>query len=349
MRTAIVGCGFQGRLHLEILQGLEGVEVVALCDTQAERVAELAEAGGVAHRYGDWRELLADHRLDLVVVCTMPDTHREITVAALEAGAHVFCEKPLARDAAEGAAMVAAARRTGRTLTVGFNMRHTDEARAIAEFVGEPRFGRPVCARGYMLADDVPWWGRHYTREVSGGGALASTAVHMLDLLIWLAGGPRPLTATASTARLFPGTRGAGAPSREARDAYDVEDLVFGHVRFEGGFWLTIEGAWVWDRPGWNYGFDLVGELGQARFDPLLLTVDGERVGGGGAEAKGVDFPRSIERQVEGAIGALREGRAPLVTAEEALRVQLVVDALYRAADEGREVPVPTIDEVLES
>ena len=353
MRAAIVGCGLQGRLHLAGLQRIAGVEVVALCDRDAARLDELGDAGGVprAARHRDWRALLDAHAgaLDLLTICTMPDTHRDIAVAALEAGVDVLCEKPLARDGAEGAAMVAAARRTGRTLSVGFNMRHTGAAQTIKRFIEQGRLGRPVCARGFMLADDVPWWGRHYVKAVSGGGALAATAVHMLDLLMWLAGDPQPVTASASMTRVFPHKRRHGAPSAQAAAAHDVEDLLFGHVRFADGFWLSIEGAWVWDRAGWNYGFELAGERAQAAFDPLTLVEerDGELRSVWEDEPADTDFPMSVQRELDDVVAALRDGRAPLVTGEQALKVQLLVDALYRSAQERREVPVVSLDEAL--
>jgi predicted dehydrogenase len=341
MRAAIVGCGFQGRLHLGALLRLDDVEVVALCDTDPARLHQLADAHGIRGRHHDWRTMLAERGLDLVCICTMPDTHRDIALAALAAGAHVLCEKPLARDADEGREMVHAAEGAGRVLTVGFNMRYTGAAQSIKRFVDDGRLGQPVCARGFMLADDVPWWGRHYVKAVSGGGALAATAVHMLDLLMWLAGDPEPVTASASMARLFPGKRGAGAPNEAAAAAYDVEDLVFGHVRFDSGFWLSIEGAWVWDRPGWNYSFELVGDRAQAELDPLgfFAERDGELVRLE-HESADCDFPASVEREIADVVTALRDGRKPLVSAVQALRVQRLVDALYRSAAAGREVEV---------
>jgi predicted dehydrogenase len=353
VRAAIVGCGFQGRLHLAGLQRIPGVEVVALSDRDAARLDELGDAGGVPReaRHADWRALLDAHAgaLDLLTVCTMPDTHRDVAVAALDAGVHVLCEKPLARTGDEGAAMVAAARRARRLLSVGFNMRHTGAAGSVRRFVDEGRLGRPVCARGFMLADDVPWWGRHYVKAVSGGGALAATAVHMLDLLIWLTGDPVPVTASASATRVFPRKRRAGAPSAEAAAAHDVEDLLFGHVRFDDGFWLSIEGAWVWDRPGWNYGFELVGDRGQASFDPLTLVEErmGELTRVWEDSAADTGFPESVERELEDVVAAVRDGRPPLVTGEQALKVQLLVDALYRSAAERREVPVTSVEDAL--
>jgi predicted dehydrogenase len=272
----------------------------------------------------------------------MPDTHRAITLAAIAADAHVLCEKPFALDASEALEMIVAAERAGRTLSVGFNMRFMDGALAMRRFIDDGHLGRPVCARGWMLAGDVPWWGKHYIKAVSGGGALAATAVHVIDLATWLAGNPTPLTATASTARIFPRKRGSGAPSEEARNAFDVEDTIFGHVRFEGGFWLTVEGSWVWDEPGWNYSLDLVGDEGQARLDPLRFATerDGAPVDVTGDARGGMDFPPSVARELADVVSAIREGREPVVRAREALVVQSITDALYRSAEVGHEVDV---------
>lgn len=343
LRAAVIGCGFQGRLHAESLAALPGVEVVAVCDTADDRADALADALGIAVRTGDYREALECDDLDLVSICTMPNSHREIALAAAARGLHVLCEKPMAMDAGEAATMVAAAERHAVVLGLGFNMRFTESARVIREHLGSGVLGRPICARAHMLADDVPWWGRHYDRAVSGGGALAATAVHMLDLVWWLAGRPRPLTATASATTLFPGKRGAGAPSDDARRAYSVEDLVFGHVRFEGGFWLSVEGAWVWDQPGWNYGFDLVGDRAQARFEPLEIRgeQDGELTHLYGPEQAANDFPTSVAAEVGAFVEAVRSGAAgELATGRDGLVVQSIVDALYASAAVGREVEV---------
>jgi predicted dehydrogenase len=342
LRVGIVGCGFQGRLHAEIFSSLEGVEVAAVCDRDDARAAEVASEFGVAGVHGDYRALLDAGSYDLVTVCTMPDTHRQITLDALECGANVLCEKPFALDASQALDMISAAERAGLTLSVGFNMRFMDGALALRRFVDEGLLGTPICGRGWMLAGDVPWWGKHYVKAISGGGALAATAVHVLDLATWLAGSPRPLTATASSARIFPRKRGESAPSAEAREAFDVEDMLFGHVRFEGGFWLTLEGSWVWDEPGWNYSLDLVGDAGQARMDPLRLAADreGAPVDVTGAASGGMDFPPSVARELADVVAAIREGREPLVRAREALVVQAITDALYRSAELGHEVDV---------
>jgi predicted dehydrogenase len=342
MRAVVIGCGFQGRLHTGTLVTLPGVEVVAVCDTAAERAEAIAGEFGVPRWYTAYTDALGE-TVDLVSICTMPNTHRDIAVLAAGYGSHVLCEKPMAMSAIEAAEMVEVAEQNGVRLGLGFNMRFTDSSRQIRKFEAAGELGRPVCARTHMLADDVPWWGRHYDRPVSGGGALAATAVHMLDLVWWLVGKPTPLTATASSTTLFPGKRGAGAPSDEARAAYSVEDLVFGHIRFAGGFWMSVEGAWVWDQPGWNYGFDLVGDRAQARFEPLEIRGerDGSLVHLHGPEEVANDFPTSVAAEITAFVDLVRAGGASdVATGRDGLVVQSVVDAMYESARLGREVDV---------
>jgi predicted dehydrogenase len=186
LRVAVVGSGFQGRLHLECLHNVN-VEIVAVCDVDMDRAKTQAQAWS-AKPYKDYQELLERESLDLLTICTMPDTHRDIAVSAFQSGCHVLCEKPFALTADDAHEMVVAAHRAKRLLTVGFNMRYTAAAQSVAEFVRSPEFGHPVCARGWMLSETIPWWGRHYIKRVSGGGALAATAVHILDLVMWLVG-----------------------------------------------------------------------------------------------------------------------------------------------------------------
>lgn len=345
MRVAVIGCGFQGRLHLESLNSIDSVDVVAVCDRDESRATAASDEFGVPARYSSHGELLSEQSVDLVTICTMPDSHPAITVDALSAGAGVMCEKPMAADLKGALAMAEAAERTGGFLTVGYNLRYSTAAQAVRSFVEDGHLGEPVCARGSMLETVIPWWGPHSKAERSGGGALASTAVHMIDLLMWLAGNPRPTSVSASSTRLFPRKRGSTAPLAEATDGYDVEDLVFGHIRFDTDFWMTIEGAWTWDEPGSECRFDLVGDRAQAAAEPLRFFAEsgGELVDVTGSRSGDLDFNSSIRAEIVDVVYAFLEGRPPLVTLEQSLEVQAVVDAFYRSTEEGREVAVSDV------
>jgi predicted dehydrogenase len=340
----VIGCGVQGQIHMRAYRACSGAEVVAVCDTDPARVEEAGRAFGVAGRFADYRALLAGAACDLVSVCTMPASHREIAVAALDAGAHVLCEKPTALDAGEAAAMVAAARRADRFLTVGFNMRFLPAAQALRRFVAEGGLGRPLYTRAWTLATDIPWWGTHYVKAVSGGGVLASTAVHILDLALWVAGQTEPVAVSASMTRVFPRKRATTAPSAAAAARFDVEDLFSGHLRFGDGSWMTLEAGWGWDRPGPSYSFEMVGERAAIRFDPFRIVAERDGVPVDVTPADADRTPpqegwfASVAAEIDDVVAAVRDGRAPLVRAEEALRVQRLVDALYLSATTGREV-----------
>jgi predicted dehydrogenase len=326
------------------------VEVVAVADTDPGRLTEVADAFDVPGRFADYRVLLADRPYDLVTVCTMPVHHAAMTIAAFAAGANVLCEKPLALNASEGAAMVEAARRAGRILAIGYNMRFTPNARAISKFIDSGRFGRPVYTHAWAKASQVPWWGEHYRKEISGGGALAATAVHFLDLALHFAGFPEPMSASASSARLFPKKRGSTAPNEHVAGLFTSEDIISAHVRFKNGFWLNLEGSWIDNRPSvngvasWDYSLDALGENAQVWLDPLAIRTEvqgGKIVDVLSPETlSDVSFPPSVAALLADVVAAIRDGRAPLATGEQALVTQRIVDAIYESAKLGREVEV---------
>lgn len=350
MKVGVIGCGFQGSLHVECLQRMDDVEVVAVCDTDAARLDEVRSAHGVAHGYTDYRDLLERHDLDLVTVCTMPVHHMRMTVDAFATGAHVLCEKPLALSAAEGREMLRAAAEADRMLGIGFNMRFTPNAQIIKSHVESGHLGRPLYTHAWAKASQIPWWGEHYRKGLSGGGALAATAVHFLDLALWFAGFPRPLTASASAAQVFPTKRGSTAPGAASAGRYDVDDLLSAHLRFEDGFWMTLQASWVDNipshadgSPSWDYSLDAIGENAQAVLDPPSMR--GERHGEivellPPGTVSDVSFPPSVAALIAGTVEAIRERGEPPVTGEQALVTQVITDAVYESAARGAEVAI---------
>lgn len=350
MKVGVIGCGFQGSLHVDCLQPMDDVEVVAVCDTDTARLDEVRSANGVAHGYTDYRDLIERHDLDLVTVCTMPVHHMRMTVDAFATGAHVLCEKPLALSAAEGREMLRAAAAADRMLGIGFNMRFTPNAQIIKRHIESGDLGRPLYTHAWAKASQIPWWGEHYRKGLSGGGALAATAVHFLDLALWFAGFPTPLSASASAAQVFPAKRGSTAPDAASAARYDVDDLLSAHLRFEDGFWMTLQGSWVDNipshadgSPSWDYSLDAIGENAQAVLDPLSMR--GERDGEiiellPPGTVSDVSFPPSVAALIAGTVAAIREGGEPPVTGEQALVTQVVTDAVYESAARGAEVAI---------
>lgn len=356
LQVALVGCGTIGTSHVANYMSLaRDVEVIALCDKDGARAAALADRYGIGRFYGTHAALLDATKVDLVSVCTMPDTHLEICGAALRHGAHVLCEKPPGMHAAEIRALTGVAETAGRMLTFGFNMRYLPPAARLRAFVAGGGLGRLVATRAWAFHSFIPWTGRHQVKSLSGGGALASSAVHVIDLVMWIAGNPVPSSASASMARIFPRKRGGTAPDRELAGLFDVEDTLGGHIRFEDGSWMTLDCAWGQDSTVETaYGFEMIGDAASLHWDTDVRVV-AERDGSPRDvtdEVLGLaPADRCVAWTAEGAAAALRaeimdvvsaikHGRAALVRPSEAVAVQATVDALYRSAVDRKESAV---------
>ncbi|MBA2247786.1 MAG: Gfo/Idh/MocA family oxidoreductase [Chloroflexia bacterium] len=352
VRAAVIGCGAQGRNHLQAYAKHPDVEIVAICDTDPKRLAQTALDFSVPATFPDYRWLLDAVPCDLISICTMPVSHAEMAIAALQRGANVLCEKPLAMNLDEALAMTAAAKQAERFLTVGFNMRHLPAAQTLRKMVADGEIGLPVSCRAWTLATDIPWWGKHYVKRISGGGVLASTAVHILDLALWVAGNPQPVTASASMDRVFPRKRASTAPTPEALAEFDVEDTFSGHIRFADGGWMDLSGGWGCDQPEYSYSFELVGDKATVQLAPLRIVAERNGVpvdvtpSSAPVDPTGMHgWPASVAAEIADAVDAVRNERSPLVRIDEALTVQAIVDALYRSAETRQEVPVtlPTL------
>jgi predicted dehydrogenase len=188
-RLGFVGVGWIGAMRLESLATAGAAEVAALCDASDERLDAAAAAHRSAHRFGDYESLLAhagDLGLDGVVIATPNALHAPHAVAALRQGLAVFCQKPLALDAAATAGVVAEAQRADRLLAVDYSYRFTDAAAALRRLIAAGQLGRVHhidTAFHNAYGPDKPWC---YDPALAGGGALIDLGVHQIDLALWL-------------------------------------------------------------------------------------------------------------------------------------------------------------------
>ncbi|HEX5708411.1 MAG TPA: Gfo/Idh/MocA family oxidoreductase, partial [Pyrinomonadaceae bacterium] len=193
IRVGVVGCGrVTEARHLPALAETRGAEVVALADTDAARLARVASSFGVARRFTDYREMLRAVELDAVAVCVPPRLHAEVALDALDAGKHLFVEKPLALSLEECDLLMERARASATVVAlVGFNMRWhalVREARALLERdgLGRVKLVRTVLTSGVRFGAEFPAW---RARREEGGGAIMELGVHHFDLVRFLLGG----------------------------------------------------------------------------------------------------------------------------------------------------------------
>ncbi|MDF2441702.1 MAG: hypothetical protein JWN98_2686, partial [Abditibacteriota bacterium] len=177
----IIGAGGIARgVHIPGYQKLANAEVLAVSDPFEAAREGAAQQFGIEDAYADFNEMLKRDDIHAVSITTPNFLHAEATIAALEAGKHVLCEKPLAMNAQEGQAMVDAAKRTGNKLMCGFHFRFTPEIQTLKRFADAGEFGDMYYARTQALRRrGIPGWGLFISKEKNGGGPLIDIGVHM--------------------------------------------------------------------------------------------------------------------------------------------------------------------------
>ncbi len=272
--VAVIGTGFMGRCHATawrqvhaIFEDLPTPELIAVADAVPAAARATAAAFGFSHAVADWRDVMADPRVQAVSIATPNAMHREMALAALAAGKHVWCEKPMAVTLADAEAMAAAARGArGRTL-LGYNYTCNPMIGEARRLIGQGAIGRVVHVRGvvdedYLADPEIPWSWR-LRREDAGLGTLGDLACHLIAMLHLLVGPVSRVQgdmATVHATRPVPGRGGE-------RAAVENEDVAQALVRFENG----ATGVLGFSRVAWGrknrIGWEIHGTRGMLTFD----------------------------------------------------------------------------------
>lgn len=315
INVAVIGCGGIGKVHLARWAELSGARVRVVCDVDGQAAAHAArELGAEAHT--DPEAAVQVSGLDAVDICTPPNTHASIAFAALQAGLHVFCEKPLARNPDEAAGMVREAEKQGRILMTAFCHRFHPPILFARQLIEADDLGRVVMFRnrfsGYFQGVEDRWFA---DPEVAGGGSLLDTAVHSIDLFRYLVGEVR--SASGRLGRYNPRVR--------------VEDSAVVALEAENGAIGVIESSW--STPGGRNVVELYGtagacivdyDTGQVRYQTADMSVWETR------EVQGPDrFAAEIARfadAVRGVAPAEPSGR-------DGLRANEIIADIYASAN----------------
>ena len=203
--VGVIGCGMISGNHFHALEKLENVALRAVCDIDEEKLQKAMEAQHV-DGCANWRDLISRNDIDAVHICVPHYLHAEISIAALRAGKHVLCEKPMGVSLSEARAMEAAALESGKTLTVCFQNRYNGASKRMKEVIGSGALGKILGGSAFVTWNraepyyqNSPWRGKW---ETEGGSVLINQAVHTLDLLRWLAGDLQLRDCTMSAKRL---------------------------------------------------------------------------------------------------------------------------------------------------
>jgi myo-inositol 2-dehydrogenase / D-chiro-inositol 1-dehydrogenase len=289
VRVGIIGAGWIAAQHVAALERLDGVEVVAVCDLDEARASKLA---GQAKTYSDWRQLIAREKPDAVFVCTPPLAHREVTVAALAQGIHVYLEKPIARGLADARVIVDAAAASDAVCAVGYQWRAVEVLDDLREALDGQEIGLQI-GISFGPTKSRPW----FLDRAQGGGNLLERASHTIDLERAVGGEVVAVKAAASTVLL--------AQSQGERG--DIDDAAALVLHFAHGGLGAIQIAWTREGLPGKYSLDVLGSDSS-----LHLELDPDFALRGQSRGRPVDATsrqHPLNRGVDRFIAAAREGK----------------------------------------
>ncbi|MET8162640.1 Gfo/Idh/MocA family oxidoreductase, partial [Sphaerisporangium sp. NPDC005289] len=284
--VGMIGYAFMGRTHSQAWRSVDAFfdlplepAMVALAGRSAEATAQAAAKLGWAHAETDWKRLIARDDVQIVDICTPGDSHAEIAIAALEAGKHVLCEKPLANTVAEAEAMAAAARAAagrGVRAMVAFNYRRVPAVALARQWVAEGRIGAVRHVRAQYLQDwivdpEFPLVWR-LRKDKAGSGALGDIGAHIVDTAEFVTGerltGVSALTETFVKERpLAEESAGLSAAGGAGRGEVTVDDAALFTARLSGGGLASFEATRFASGRKNAMRIEVNGELGSLAFD----------------------------------------------------------------------------------
>jgi predicted dehydrogenase len=372
LRFGLIGSGFMGRAHSIALHSVAAtfgadyrVDCVALADNTPQRATEAAASLGFARSTGDWRELIADPQIDVVDICTPNHLHAEMCLAALAAGKHVYCEKPLALDVKESAAIVDAAKRAGVRNAIGFNYICNPMVQAARDIIRSGELGEITGFSGhyvedYMCDPRAPFTWR-CERRLAGAGALADLGSHLINLGHVLLG---PIARVSGVVRTV--HRQRVEPGTGAVRNVENEDIAHALIEFESGVPGTMDISRI--ATGYKCGLtaQVLGTRGsivfdQERMNELRLYRADDPAGRRGfrtllagpehpdyaafcpapGHGLGINDLKVIE--VRNLLRAIRAGSDASPDFAEGLRVQQVMTAIELAAAAGAWVNIDQV------
>lgn len=318
-RVGVIGLGAIGRLHIATWSSL-GVKPVAFMDAVPDTLeAAVAKHGGEG--FNDGIALVQSRKVDIVSICTPPLFHRELAIAAAEAGVAVLCEKPLARTAEDAEAIVEAVERNGSLFTVGFCHRFEPAIEKLKTMIDSGELGDVITYRnrfaGLKSDAHTTWFGNP---KLSGGGVMADTSVHSIDMFRHLAGDPVDIDAMISTRET------------EHGPALEVEDSSLLMLKTAGGALGIIEASWR--TPPGEWTVTVYGTRGEATFDYGTGTFSMKRMDG---TVQGLEFTAGdrFQREFAHFIECWRGNAEPRVTVRDGLSANRILDTAYASASES--------------
>jgi len=347
LKVGLIGLGSISQAHIKAYKAQENVELYALCTSNEERLKKNAAEHKVQHIFTDYNEMLKLEELDAVSVCTWNSEHAKASIAALKAGKHVLCEKPMAMNTQEALEMEKVAKESGKVLMIGLTRRFSDECQILKDFISAGSLGDIYYAKAsYLRRAGYPggWFG---DRKRSGGGPLIDLGVHMIDLARHLMGSPKPVAVTGVTYnKLGPRTNikkrgGYASADQNSNPVFDVEDLAVGLIKFDNGATLLVETSFSLNIKAETENLELFGTKGGAKLYPKLELYTEQNdylVDISPVNNTVLSFEDLFVKEISHFIDCIANGTKCISPAEDGVMIMRIIDGIYESARTEKEV-----------
>ncbi|MEO0226008.1 MAG: Gfo/Idh/MocA family oxidoreductase [candidate division WOR-3 bacterium] len=334
LKLGIIGLGaLTQTTHIPIFKRINTVEIVAICDIDVRKLDHIATQLGVKKRYVDFQALIEDEEVEAVVIATPTYLHAPMTIAALNFGKHVFCEKPMSTTLEEAEEMVAAAYKAKRKLAIGLNNRFRPDVQTLKNFIDHGELGDIFYMKAGWLMGRTEWdfdeW--HRTTIRAGGGSFSSIGVNLLDICLWFLEKKEPIAISgACHTRIENGK---------------IDDAAVALIRYHDDTFLTIE-------VGWSLMFEkdflycnMFGQKGAALLNPLGIhkEMHGHLVNVTPTIPTKNYYRISFELEDRFFVESILRDQTPVFSGQDGLLIARVVDAFYRSVRQKTEVRFDSI------
>ncbi len=347
IKVGVIGTGGISGVHLGGYSRNPNVEIYALCDINEKNLAKRAEEYKVSRTFTDYREMLALKELDAVSVCTWNSAHAECAIAALRAGKHVLCEKPMALNTAQAQEMEKAAKENGKLLMIGFVRRFGNDCAVLKDFIDSGSFGEIYYAKAqYLRRKGCPggWFG---DKSRSGGGPLIDLGVHVIDLCRYLMGGPQPVSVYGATfnklgdRRHIKDARGYSSTVVSKDDIFDVEDMATALIRFDNGAVLSVEASFSLNIEKDVGNIELFGTKAGCKLDPeltIFTDMNDYLANVKLAQSTALSFDGLFDNEINHFVECIETGKPCRNPAQDGVTLMKILDGIYKSARTGHEV-----------
>lgn len=352
LKVGVVGCGgIANNKHLPAIKKNGNYEIVAFCDIDRAKAEEAKKKYGTedARVYTDYNELVKED-LVAVYVLTPNKSHADISIAAMKAGKHVMCEKPMAKSYADAERMLETAKETGKLLTIAYQNRYRQDSNYLKKACDNGDLGDIYYARAHAVRRRaVPTWGVFLNEEEQGGGPLIDIGTHALDLTLWMMNNYEPESVTGSVYHKLAGQTDQGNAFGDWDPAkFTVEDSAFGFIKMKNGASIHLESSWALNTLevdeaktslcGTKAGADMKDGLRINRVQYNKQCVEKPEINNGGVaffDGNAEDAP-DVEQRIF--YDAIVNGKELVVKPEQAIVVTRILEAIYESAKTGKTV-----------